>query len=137
MFSSPLLMLSFISLILFIAFMLLFVTIMMVIVNCSITHLTQMATKAATSLDNVKQGREVVELYKAFNSGFGPFFLILFTQAQAVWILYFFLAITSLFTSSLETNNITPCLVLGYFGLALGQAINVLQSILENKIISG
>ena len=125
MFSSPTLVLSFTSLLLFISFMFFFVTMMQILANCCITHLAKMATRAASSSDIVKQGREVVELYKAYNSGFGPFFLILSTQAQAIWILFTFISFTSFFTTSSESNKVIPCLVLGYFGLALGQAINV------------
>ena len=126
MFSTPVLAVAFISLQLFVALQILFLTITQVLTNCCITQLAKMADKAASSSSVggvVSQGKEVVELYKAYNSGFGPYFLILFTQTQGICILYIFISLTSLFTAS--SDNLTLCLVLGYLGLALGQAVNV------------
>ena len=126
MFSTPVLAIAFISLQLFVALQILFLTITQVLTNCCITQLAKMADNAASSSSVgglVGQGKEVVELYKAYNSGFGPYFLILFTQTQGICILYIFISLTSLFTAS--SDNLTLCLVLGYLGLALGQAVNV------------
>ena len=127
MFSTPVLVVAFTSLQLFVGLQNLFVTLAQLLVSCCVTYLAKMADKASVSTgeEMVRRGKEVVELHKAFNSGFGPFFLILFSQAQGICVLYAFISLTSLFAAN--SDGLTPCLVLGYFGLALGQAVNVLS----------
>ena len=69
MFSTPVLAVAFISLQLFVALQILFLTITQVLTNCCITQLAKMADKAASSSSVggvVGQGKEVVELYKAY-----------------------------------------------------------------------
>ena len=81
-------------------------------------------SKDKSPCDEIERAQTCIELYKSFNSGFGSYFLFMFSFTQVSLIFSFFISISRVLGSN-ETALVKVIISLGNFLASSGMMVNI------------